>query len=128
MIRAGALVCSSGISRFVSRNGPTTLVASVSSIPSAETAAFLRHHAGVVDQHIEARTTICKPSGEPVDRLEAAEVAVTHVHVAVTGALGDPHARLLAALRAAANQPHGGAQARKALSGGEAEPRAGARD
>ena len=37
MIRAGALVCSSGISRFVSRNGPTTLVASVSSIPSAET-------------------------------------------------------------------------------------------
>ena len=90
--------------------------------------AFLRHHTGVVDQHIEARTTIPKPSGEPVDRLDAAEVAVTHVHVAVTGALGDPHARVLAALRAAANQPHGGAQARKALSRGEAEPRAGTSD
>jgi hypothetical protein len=37
MIRAGALSSRSGISRLVSRNGPTTLVASVSSIPSAET-------------------------------------------------------------------------------------------
>jgi hypothetical protein len=38
MMRAGALVSSSGINRFVSRNGPRTLVAKVSSMPSTETA------------------------------------------------------------------------------------------
>ena len=38
MTRAGALSVSRGISRFVSRNGPSTFVASASSLPSAESA------------------------------------------------------------------------------------------
>ena len=41
MMRAGALCLSSGINRFVSRNGPRTLVANVSSTPSTDSVRSL---------------------------------------------------------------------------------------
>ena len=69
--------------------------------PIGRDSARFGHHAGVVDQHIEARSLISKASGELPDRLELAEIADPHVHIAVTGPLDDPRARLLAALRAA---------------------------
>ena len=113
---------------MVSRNGPTTLVASVQLDPIGRHSAFFGHHPGVVDQHIQARSPISKASGELPDRLELAEIADPHVHVAVTGPLDDPRARLLAALPAADDEPDRGAETRKALSGGQTKPRARARD
>jgi hypothetical protein len=96
--------------------------------PVGRHSAFFGHHPGVVDQHIQARSLISKASGELPDRLQLAEIADPHVHVAVTGPLDDPHARLLTALRAADDQPDRGAETRKALSGGQTKPRARARD
>jgi hypothetical protein len=66
--------------------------------PVGRERAFLCHHACVVDQHIEAWSVISKASGELPDRLEVAEIADPHVHVAVAGPLGDPVACLLTAL------------------------------
>jgi hypothetical protein len=96
--------------------------------PVGRNVARFGHHPGVVDQHIQARSLTSKASGELPDRLELAEIADPHVHVAVTGPLDDPHARLLAALRAANDQPDRRAETRKALSGGQTKPRARARD
>ena len=96
--------------------------------PVGRERAFFRQHARVVDQNIETRSLISKASGELADRLELAEVAERQVHVAVTGALGDARARLLAAIETAGEGPDRGAQTRKALSGSETKPRAGARD
>ena len=99
MIRAGALSRAAGSAGSVSRNGPTTLVASVSSIPSADTRALVGQHAGVVDEHVEARSLISKASANCRTDSQLAEIADPHVHVVVTGPLDDPRARLLAALR-----------------------------
>ena len=74
MMRAGALSSSSPISRFVSRNGPRTLVANVSSMPSTKR-PLAQQHAGVVDQHVEPRRLGAEARREPPYRLEAAEVA-----------------------------------------------------
>ena len=52
-MRAGALARSSGSSSSVSRNGPRTFVAKVSSIPSADSVRVLGQDAGVVDEHVE---------------------------------------------------------------------------
>jgi hypothetical protein len=119
-MRAGLLCSSRGRSRLVSRNGPRTLVAKVSSILSTES---VRSLASVVDEHVEAPGLAAEALGELPDGFEVAEVAETNPNVAVGRACHDLRVGKLAALLAAGRQPHRRAETREALGGGEAEPR-----
>ena len=87
--------------------------------PIRRNTARFGHHPSVVDQHIQARSLTSKTSDELPDRLELAEIADPHVHVAVTGPLDNPHARVLAAFPAADDEPDRGAETRKALGSGQ---------
>ena len=68
------------------------------------------------------RSLVSKAFGELPDRLELAQIADAHVHVVVTGPLDDLRPRLLAALRAADDEPERGTEMGKPLDGGQTKP------
>ena len=127
MTRAGALAVSSGISRFVSKHGPSTFVASASSLPSAESARSAGSTPALLTRTSRRGSSAVK-RGEGPHVAQVAHVAQTRPSVAVPGRLDYGSARSLSALLGAREQPDARAEPRKPLGGRQAEPRGRAGD
>ena len=87
-----------------------------------------RQHAGVVDEHVEARLLGGEARRERPHVVEVAEIAQAGPHVAVPGCRDYGRTRAFPARLAAREQPDARAQPREPLGGREAEPRGRARD
>ncbi len=121
-IRDGALLRSRPSSSFVNRNGAATLVANVSSSPSAVTVRCAGSTPALLTS-TSSRGSRARNSAEPAHVAEVAEVAPHDFDVAVAGALDNLRARLLAALGAAGQQPDARTEARESRGRGQTEAR-----
>ena len=90
---------SRGISSFVSRNGPSTFVASASSLPSAERMRSPGNAPALLNEHVEAGLSrAAKRVAKGAHVIQITDVAPMHAHVAVARGLHDRRACVLAAL------------------------------
>ena len=126
--RAGALAIRRSRRRRVSRCGPSTLVANVSSTPSSVSRRSARQHAGVVHEHVHGLAAREQALGAVAHRAAQRDVDELAADVVVARLRHDPATGLLAARRIAHEQPERGPEAGEREARREPESAARARD
>jgi hypothetical protein len=89
---------------------------------------FGRHHAGVVDEHVQARRLRLHALGQGTHRAQLRQVAQLEPRLAAGTLLGHSGPRPFTALGVSSHQPDAGAEPAEALGGRQAESRSCAGD